>query len=291
MKMGDNTLNAIYRYSIGQIGHLYDENEVRSMVKIALNHYFNFDGKYLALHPDIRFSESELLKMVFLMKDLKKGRPIQFILGETEFCGLRLKVDENVLIPRQETEELIRLISGENTNRQRLKVIDIGTGSGCIALSLKSHFPDFRIEAVDASAGAINLAVKNAELNNLNIEFIEDDILDYKNEKYGNDYDIIVSNPPYVLESEMDSLHENVIKHEPHEALFVPDSDGLIFYNAIADFARSHLIEKGKLYFEINEKLGSEVAELLSDKGFKKVAVHKDLNGKDRIVSGEIPDS
>ncbi len=287
MKIKSNTLPAIYEYCLTQLGDLYPENEIRTFVKLALDHYFNYDSKFLALNPDVRFTESELLKIVFMTKDLKKGKPIQYIFGETEFCGLTFKVNEHVLIPRQETEELVNwILEDDNIGGwgDKIKILDIGTGSGCIPISLKSSVPHAQVHASDVSEEALMIARSNAELNGTDVNFIQDDILNPKIGSYKAPYHIIVSNPPYVRQSEKESLHMNVVDNEPHTALFVPDEDAMVFYNAIADFALQSLTEDGVLYFEINEALGIETKKALESKGFQDIQLRKDINGKDRMI-------
>ena len=287
VKIADNTLKAVIEYCILQLEQLYEEKEIRSMIKLALEHYFQFDGKYLAMHPDIRFTESELLKFVFMTKELKTGRPIQYILGETEFYGLKFSVNENVLIPRQETEELVHWICKDHP-QMKDSILDIGTGSGCIAIALKKSLPKAQVDACDISPEALNVARKNAELNEVIVDFFETDILEEDKRKKLKNYDVIVSNPPYVLDSETSSLHKNVVDFEPHLALFVKESNALIYYEAIAGLALSKLNKGGKLYFEINEAYGIEVVKMLDIMGYKSVSLNKDLNGKDRMVKASL---
>ena len=294
VKIADNKVNAVFDYAIKQLKDLYPENEVRSMIKLALIHYFNFDGKYLALHPEQRFTESELLKFVFLVKELKKGIPIQYALGECIFYNLPFKVNESVLIPRPETEELVDWIIREYRStggkeersvggKEDGKILDIGTGSGCIAIALKKN-TGAEVYACDKSDEALAVAEQNAVLNSTEITFIQDDILNADFEKYADNFNVIVSNPPYVLDSEKELLHQNVMDHEPHTALFVEDYDALIFYKAIAEFALKKLKKEGFLYFEINEAKGDKVKDLLKNKGFSNIEIRKDLSGKDRMV-------
>jgi len=283
VKITSNTLPAIFEYASMQLHHLYPEIEIKSIIKIALKHFFNFDSKYLALHPDVRFSESELLKIVFMTKDLKKGVPIQYILGETEFFGLTFKVDENVLIPRQETEELVDWIIKEN-KINKAKILDIGCGSACIPIALKKNIENASVYASDISHKALEIAKENANLNEVEIDFIQDNILEFRDDKYLPFYDIIVSNPPYITDAEKESIHINVINNEPHLALFVHDNEALVFYYSIAEFAKQKLLPTGILYFEINEKYGLEIKSMLEENGFKDVLIKKDLNGKARMI-------
>jgi len=289
MKIADNTVKAIFDYTIKQLSDIYPENEVRSILKITLKHYFNFDGKYLALHPDQRFTESELLKIIFLTKELKTGKPIQHILGETVFYELSFKVNENVLIPRQETEELVDWIIKDFNNKEDIRILDIGTGSGCIPISLKKNIPLSVLHASDFSKQALELAKENVKRNNVEVNFIYDDILNFNLEKFPGSYDVIVSNPPYVLQNEKESLHRNVVDFEPHMALFVDNDEALVFYRAIIQFATKKLVKGGSLYFEINEIYGKAIEELLSNEGFSDISLKKDLNGKDRMIRAIFP--
>ena len=214
---------------------------------------------------------------------LKKYEPIQYILGETEFYGLILKVDKNVLIPRPETEELVDLIIKDNGGKYT-NILDIGTGSGCIAIALKKNISDSVVTAIDVSAGALAIAGVNTINNKSDVNFIMQDILSSQFLFEPACYNIIVSNPPYVTNNEKNTMPLNIIDHEPHLALFVDDEDPLKFYKAIALFSKKHLNENGKLYFEINEKYGSDIGKLLKDMNFKNIQLKKDLSGKNRFV-------
>lgn len=216
------------------------------------------------------------------LQQLEKFVPIQYILGETEFYGMKFKVSPAVLIPRPETEELVDLIIKE-ASKDEIFVLDIGTGSGCIAISLAKHLPKARVTALDISAIALEIAQSNAALNQVKIECIESDIL--KLERLGKDWDIIVSNPPYVLHSEKGKMQANVLVYEPYSALFVPDNDPLLFYKKISQLAHKHLTKNGKLYFEINEAFGDETVEMLKSFGFVDAKLYQDVFGKNRMVS------
>jgi len=224
-----------------------------------------------------------------IYEKLIQGIPLQYILGETEFYDLIVKVNPSVLIPRPETEELVdwalitsRIINGET---EILKLLDIGTGSGCIAISIKKYIPLADITAIDISEAALNIARQNADLNQVEINFIQDDIFKPTNlELINSKYDLILSNPPYVTEAEKDQMLDNVLNHEPDIALFVPDNDPLVFYRAITDFALVHLKINGFLFLEINEKFGQETLNLLKKKGFKEIELRQDMGGKDRMI-------
>jgi release factor glutamine methyltransferase len=229
---------------------------------------------------DFRISESEMLKFSFAVKDLKKQKPIQYILETCDFLNLSLNVTPDVLIPRPETEELAQKISLQNRNFTG-KILDICTGSGCIALALKNQFEEAFVQGFDNSEAAIKIAQKNAENNLLNVDFFVADIFSYETDQL---FDVIVSNPPYVLHSEKSQMQDNVLNFEPHQALFVDDKNPLIFYQAIIDFAKKHLNPNGKLHFEINEKFGHEISKMLKEKGFSNVIIDRDFRGKERFV-------
>lgn len=205
---------------------------------------------------------------------------------EAWFAGMQFYVDENVLIPRPETEELVAWIVQEHKtlHLQNVKILDIGTGSGCIPIALKKQLPTCDIHAADISKGALSTAQKNASTLHAAITFHEVDILDETSRNRLSKFDVVVSNPPYIKQSEEAAMHYNVLKYEPHLALFVPDEDALLFYKAIADFGLQHLTAGGKLFFEINEMLGASVKALLKQKGYSNVEIRKDMQGKDRMV-------
>ena len=237
------------------------------------------------MEPDLRLSESEMLTFHFAVKDLLKNKPIQYIIGETEFCDLKFKVNENVLIPRPETSELVyKIVERQKTkDKRQLSILDIGTGSGCIAISLAKNIHDSKVYALDISEKALDVAKENAFNNNVDVTFINDDILSLKN-KIETKFDIIVSNPPYVRELEKTEMRDNVLNWEPHNALFVSDNDPLIFYRNILEFAKNNLKQNGEIWFEINEYLGKEMTDLCKEYGFSDVEIFKDFRGKERIV-------
>jgi release factor glutamine methyltransferase len=233
-----------------------------------------------------------------ILSDLKIEKPIQYILGETEFFGLRFEVNENTLIPRPETEELVELIIKEEGKGKReegkVKILDIGTGSGCIAISIAKNIPTAEVFAIDVSEKALAVAKKNSEINSTKVNFINADILkiDDVTELSTFDFrlstfDLIVSNPPYVRNLEKAEIKPNVLEYEPHLALFVEDNDALLFYRKIAQLAIKNLAVNGKLYFEINQYLGKETVQLLESLAFKNVELIKDIYGNDRIISCE----
>lgn len=261
---------------------IYGKQEAESLILWLFESFLN-KGKMEILKDENLSEIPEDLESAF--SQLLEKKPIQYILGKAPFYGREFKVNSSVLIPRNETEELVHLIIKEN-KKLNLRILDIGTGSGCIPISLALEIPSSKIFALDISEEALNVAKENAEMLEAGVEFLQIDILN--DEIPVKDLDIIVSNPPYVCESEKSLMHENVLNFEPHLALFVTDNDPLIFYKIIAQKAKSILILGGKLYFEINEALGQKVYELLEELGYKEIVILKDLNDKDRIVKAMI---
>jgi release factor glutamine methyltransferase len=277
----------------------YPENELSGMIKIIFSDLFRLSSVDLILKEDETFETKDLRVLKRVIKRLKKNEPLQYIIGFTEFYGLPFTVGSGVLIPRPETEELVDLIIRENSGIKNLRIADIGTGSGCIAVSLAKHLPSPSVFAFDISKKAIETAKTNTLENHVDISFIQTDILNDKLifiDSENRDasvaseeqlsFDIIVSNPPYVRVSEKEKMADNVLVYEPSSALFVEDDNPLIFYKAIAKFAQKHLFDKGSIYFEINEAFGKQVKSLLFSYGFSGVRIVKDINGKDRIVRG-----
>ncbi len=232
------------------------------------------------------------------LERLQNYEPIQYILGDTEFYGLLFNVNSSVLIPRPETEELVAWIINDNKAKKNITILDIGTGSGCIAVALAKHLPNAKVFALDVSEEALAVAKQNADKNSVNIEFIEANVLnliiDNNKEKLSNlelgdlGIDVIVSNPPYVRELEKDMMTENVLAHEPHLALFVANDDALLFYRKITQLSKEILNTKGQLFFEINEYLGEETELLMENEGFINLVLKQDVFNKDRMIKGEI---
>ncbi|MBR3914220.1 MAG: peptide chain release factor N(5)-glutamine methyltransferase [Bacteroidales bacterium] len=286
MKVPSNLVKDIRKYYCELLCSLYEKDEANAMILILFKYYFNIDRVRMVLEPDLRLSESEMLKIHFAVKDLLRNKPIQYVTGETEFCDLKFKVNENVLIPRPETAEMISKIvnSQHSTVNNHCSIIDIGTGSGCIAISLAKMISNSNVYALDISEEALKIAKENAFNNNVNVSFIHDDILNLKN-NIETKFDIIVSNPPYVRELEKVEMHNNVLKWEPHKALFVSDNDPLIFYRSILEFAKTHLKDNGEVWFEINEYLGKEMIDLCHESGFSDVKIYKDFRDRDRVMN------
>jgi release factor glutamine methyltransferase len=269
---------------IQELSSIYDEMEAESFFYLILEHLHQFKRIDLALNPDFEISESDKVRWENILSELKTQKPIQYILGETEFYGLKFIVDENVLIPRPETEELVDLIvSSFKSQTSKLRILDIGTGSGCIPISLKKNLPNAEVFAIDVSENALEIAKKNAKLNGVEVNFILKNILETNDLE--QQFDIIVSNPPYVRMLEKEEIKTNVLEYEPHLALFVEDNDALIFYRKIAQLAKKSLTENGKLYFEINQYLGKETVILLEKMDFKNIELLQDIYGNDRMIS------
>ncbi len=235
----------------------------------------------LALDEEWREFDEKKNQFLFKLMLLKDHQPIQYVLGETEFYGMKFFVNENVLIPRPETEELIEWILKDTTN-DKLKIIDIGTGSGCIPIVLKKHLPEAEIFALDVSEKSLETAKINAEYHQTEIQFVQNDFLNMDFNELP-EFDIIVSNPPYIAETEKNEMDENVIKFEPHSALFVPDENPLVFYERIIELAKQKLKPKGKIYVEINQNLAMETKELF-EKIFQNIELKKDISGNFRMI-------
>ena len=277
-----------YRSSfIQQLTPIFDEGEAESFFYLILEEKHQLKRIDLALQPDLVLSENEINNWNIILEQLKKEIPVQYLLGKTSFYGLDFEVNPNVLIPRQETEELVQWIiesCNEKAKSQELKIVDIGTGSGCIAISIAKNIADSKVFAIDVSENALATAQKNAEINNVVVTFLNKNILETTDLE--QQFDIIVSNPPYVRNLEKQEIKKNVLDNEPHLALFVDDNDALIFYKKIAQLALLNLSENGALYFEINQYLGKEMIELLEEMNFKNVELRKDIYGNDRMIKG-----
>jgi release factor glutamine methyltransferase len=285
IKIHDNSLLSVRNYFNEKLQDIYPEGELNSLFFIGLDYYLNVRRLDFFANPYALVSESDILRIRTLAKELKKEKPIQYILGETTFMDLRMKVNENVLIPRPETEEMVDDIIKKNQDFK--SIIDLCSGSGCIALALKNGFPKAKVVGVELSDKAIEIAKENAALNKLADSFIKGDVLHLKTDI--SNIDLIVSNPPYVRRIEKLEMKKNVLDYEPHLALFVEDEDPLLFYRAIISLAVEKLNSGGALYMEINEKFGEEVMRLMKHAGIEQnLRMNKDLNGKDRWLSGQI---
>ncbi|MEC3966978.1 peptide chain release factor N(5)-glutamine methyltransferase [Flagellimonas halotolerans] len=286
-----------------ELGDIYPKEEVNSFFYACIEHYLKLERFILAIQPGLTLTKEEEQPLFEALSQLKLEKPLQYILGTAHFMDLELSVNENVLIPRPETEELVQWILADcqekkqfkldaersrsvistPLNDRSLQILDIGTGSGCIAIALAKHLPNAKVFALDVSEKALKVAQKNAESNKVDVTLLKHDILDPELDP-GLDFDIIVSNPPYVRELEKEEIKKNVKDFEPSTALFVSDEDPLLFYKAIMDFSKRHLKENGRLYFEINQYLGKETEALFKAHNFSEIELRKDIFGNDRML-------
>lgn len=268
---------------------IHGEGEAESFFYLILEANHQLKRIDLALRPDLDFTDAEILVWKTLVEQLKLEIPVQYLLGKTSFYGLDFKVNPSVLIPRPETEELVEWILESQKSKgetQKPRVLDIGTGSGCIAVSLAKNIPTASVYAIDVSEKALAIAKRNAEINEVDLTFITQNIL--HTEDLGQQFDVIVSNPPYVRNLEKGEIKKNVLDNEPHLALFVEDNDALIFYRKIAGLAQKNLTNNGQLFFEINQYLGKETTALLVQMGFKNIELRKDIYGNDRMIKATV---
>ena len=273
------------------LSEIYPKTEIDSFFFLMIEEELNLQRIDTVLSPDFLITQENLTTLKNIIRRLQNEEPIQYILKKTTFYGLPFIVNENTLIPRPETEELVAWIIEEVTKRtqqknQKLSILDIGTGTGCIPISLAKNIPTSNISAIDISQKALDIAKKNALLNDTEIRFFEMDILN--TEYLPQQFDIMVSNPPYVRELEKTAIKKNVLQNEPHLALFVEDDNPLLFYKKIADLAKKYLNKNGILFFEINQYLGQETVKMLEKKGFTNIELRKDLFGNYRMIQCNI---
>jgi release factor glutamine methyltransferase len=279
------TVKDVYQEFRSALKSVYDASEIEALTNMVLSGITGFSKAKLKAFPDTLLTTEQMARASTILTDLQTGKPLQYILGHTEFYGLSFQVNSAVLIPRPETEELVEWIIETQQQQNPGGILDIGTGSGCIAISLKKHLPLSHVSAIDVSVDALVVARQNALLNNVDVRFYEANALNLVNAQVTEQlYQVIVSNPPYVTPADKELMHKNVTAFEPHTALFVSQNNPLLFYNAIADFARSHLITGGYLFFEINENYGQETIQLLTDKSFSNIKLRKDMSGRDRMI-------
>lgn len=266
-----------------ELSGLYPKEEIDNFFYLVLEHHLNLERFVLALQPDLNLTKEEEQPLFDCLVRLKKEEPVQYVLGETFFYGMRLKVNPSVLIPRPETEELVNWIVEDLTNLSPpLEILDIGTGSGCIAIALARSLPEARLYAIDNSEEALKIARENAEMNQVNVQFREADIR--KLDELGLRFNVIVSNPPYVRNSEKSRMKANVLKYEPHQALFVHDDDPLFYFKHITRLATINLKPGGAVYLEVNQYLSRETTRLLEDQKFSEIEPRKDFLGNDRMI-------
>ena len=279
-----------------ELDEFYPQEEVDSFFYILVEHYLDLERFVLAMQPDLIISKEDEQPLFEALAQLKLNRPVQYIIGKTTFMDLDLYVDENVLIPRPETEELVRWIIGEchtelvevcHERKRDLKILDIGTGTGCIAISLSKNLPHADVFALDISEAALEVAQRNAALNKVEITLVNKDILEEV--RLEEKFDIIVSNPPYVRELEKKEMSKNVLDYEPDLALFVPNDNPLLFYKSIVEFSQNNLKPEGELYLEINQYLAEETQLLLDANNFQDIELRKDIFGNQRMLKGTLP--
>jgi release factor glutamine methyltransferase len=287
MQIPSNKVKDVVRFFKEQLKSIYEPSEISILIALCFEKFTHIKRAEIVLKENETISESQLLKFNFAIKDLKKNVPIQYVLGETQFFNLPFLVTPDVLIPRPETEELVSLIINDNKLKSPA-LLDIGTGSGCIPIAIKKSISSAQVVALDVSEKALEVAKKNAAMNQAELQFVLDDILNPKTDIINQKFDIVVSNPPYIGLNEKDTIEKNVLDYEPHLALFVNDVNPLLFYDVIADLALKILLPQGRIYFEINEKYGEDCLLLLNQKGFKNVTLLKDLSNKNRILRGNI---
>jgi len=283
LKCPSNSVKTIAAHYTAQIAASYPEEEARQIVWILLEHFFDITRLKLAVNQVLRLSESEMIILHNACKKISQHIPVQYVIGKTDFCGLSFELNASTLIPRPETEQLTQLIL-KKLSTPPSRILDIGTGSGCIAVTLKKYRPDCELFACDISNEALQTAQKNAETHNTPLHLFYHDILSPDAPPNIPKMDIIVSNPPYVRLAEKEAMRPNVLLHEPETALFVEDDEPLLFYKAIVKLAVNQLVSGGGIFFEINENFGNEVAELLREHGFINITIENDFRGKTRFV-------
>ncbi len=282
MSVNIQTIKDIRLFLARELDFIYPESETRAFANIIARSLFATSGQYKSAFPDSPLTSKQAARIRSICRELKTGKPLQYILGETSFYNCTIKLNGETLIPRPETEELVDLILKEN-KEFRGTILDLGTGSGCIAIALAINLPGTSVTGIDISEGALAIARENGKLNGASVSFMKADIFNFDVINYPKT-DIIVSNPPYVRESEKRFMSVNVLGFEPHSALFVPDSDPLKYYTGVIKIAMDISEPGGKIYFEINEAMGSAMEDLLKQYGYIAIEVIKDLNGRDRII-------
>ena len=262
----------------------FPQREAEQLMRILLEDLFNIDLKQQLMEPDLRIDEFQYHQLEEAVKRLQTGEPVQYVTGEARFGDLLIKVSPDVLIPRPETEELVQMICAVLPKEKPLRIWDIGTGSGCIAIALAKYFENAEVVGFDVAEEALKMAKQNAESNGVKVTFVHDDVLHPTSEYFNQPVDLVVSNPPYVCDSERNAMERNVLDWEPDKALFVPDADPLLFYRNILQLAKDQLTPDGQVWFEINERMGEEMLGLSHDFGFSKTEILEDFAGKTRFV-------
>lgn len=275
-------LNKTKRHFTEALVERFSQREAEQLMRILLEDLFGIDQKRQLMEPELRIEEFQYSLLKDAVNRLLEGVPVQYVTGKAWFDGLLFHVDESVLIPRPETEELVQKVASELPVDRPLRIWDVGTGSGCIAIALAKRFPLADVVAFDVSGKALITARQNAINNKVEVDFICDDVLHPQLELWHQPVDVVVSNPPYIRESEKTSMEANVLDHEPHTALFVPDEDPLVFYRQILTIAKPQLNPDGVVWFEINEAKGEEMSQLCKEKGLA-VEILEDFFGKPRF--------
>lgn len=283
------TIQQAYLQLLQQLSTLYDNRESGNIADLVIEKITGLRKIDRIVYKDTIISLEQQNLLSKITSELQQHKPVQYAIGEAWFMGMKLLVNEQVLIPRPETEELANwIIQDIKTNKKKeVSVLDIGTGSGCIPIAIKQLLPYTSVTAIDISEGALQIAKMNSVSQNVLIDFLLLDILDEVSWQQLGQFDIIVSNPPYIRTSEGLSMRKNVMEYEPHLALFVSDNDPLLFYKKIAAFAKTHLLDTGTIYVEVNEELAQEVASVFHQNGFFNIEIRKDMQGKDRMVSAK----
>ena len=280
------TLNENRTVLTKELKNVYDSDELKNIIELVIEHITKMTRAEQVKNKVPYLTCTQLEDLDEITERLKKNEPVQYVLGEAWFAGMKFKVNKNVLIPRPETEELVDWIVKE-INAQ-CSIMDIGTGSGCIPITLKKKLPQATVSAIDVCSEALFTATENAIQLNADMDFLLLDFLDEEKWKELGQYEIIVSNPPYVKLSEINAMHERVKEFEPHLALFVPDDDALLFYKKLACFAAKHLKADGSLFVEINEALGEQVVTIFRSAGLANIELRKDMQGKDRMIKATL---
>ena len=271
------------RHFIESLAETFPQREAEQLMRILLEDFFNLDLKCQLLEPNLRIDEWQYHQLEEAVKRLLTGEPVQYVTGMVRFGDLRIKVSPAVLIPRPETEEMVQKICASLPKEKLMRIWDIGTGSGCIAIALAKHFENAEVIAFDISEEALQMAKENAKSNGAKVTFVQDDVLNPRSEFFSQPVDLVVSNPPYVCDSERATMEKNILDWEPENALFVPDDDPLLFYRQILALAKNQLKPNGQIWFEINERMGEEMLLLCREMGFDEAEILEDFAGKPRF--------
>ena len=277
-------LHKTKRHFTEVLAETFPQREAGQLMRILLEDLFSIDLKQQLMEPDLRIDEFQYHQLEEAVKRLLTGEPVQYVTGMARFGDILIKVSPDVLIPRPETEELVQMICAVLPKEKPSRIWDIGTGSGCIAIALAKYFENAEVVGFDVAEEALKMAKQNAESNGVKVTFVHDDVLHPTSEYFNQPVDLVVSNPPYVCDSERNAMERNVLDWEPDKALFVPDADPLLFYRNILQLAKDQLTPDGQVWFEINERMGEEMLGLSHDFGFSKTEILEDFAGKTRFV-------